>query len=111
MQHRPFLVSAFLLLSGLMGTLSAEELHIPVGEQAGLQPISVPLNGESRQRVLRHFGPPDKEYPRVGKPPITRWDYSQFSVYFEYDRVINSVIRYVPKNPPASPDNMEGVPQ
>jgi hypothetical protein len=27
----------------------------------------------------------------VGKPPITRWDYPGFSVFFEGDRVIDTV--------------------
>lgn len=85
-----------LSINTLTGHLAAEEVRIPIGQQTGAQPLSVPLNGESRQRVLKHFGPPDKEYPRVGRPPISRWDYSQFSVYFERDRVLSSVIHHAP---------------
>jgi len=36
-----------------------------------------------RQSPARH--------PTVGKPPITRWDYPSFSVFFEHDRVIHAV--------------------
>jgi hypothetical protein len=28
----------------------------------------------------------------VGAPPITRWDYAGFSVFFEHDRVIDAVV-------------------
>ena len=35
----------------------------------------------------------------VGQPPITRWDYREFSVYFEYDHVVKSVIHHQPRHP------------
>ncbi len=41
--------------------------------------------------VEKQFGPPTTKHPTVGKPPITRWDYAGFSVFFEGDRVIDSV--------------------
>jgi hypothetical protein len=41
--------------------------------------------------VTQRFGEPSKRHTAVGQPPITRWDYPGFSVYFEYDRVIDSV--------------------
>ena len=30
--------------------------------------------------------------PAVGKPPISRWEYPGFVVYFEHDHVIHSVV-------------------
>jgi hypothetical protein len=30
----------------------------------------------------------------VGDPPITRWVYDRFTVYFENDRVIHSVVHH-----------------
>ena len=41
--------------------------------------------------VEKHFGAPVEKHPTVGAPPITRWDYSGFSVFFEHDRVIHAV--------------------
>ena len=29
----------------------------------------------------------------VGEPPITRWEYRNMIVYFEYDRVIHAVMK------------------
>ncbi len=40
----------------------------------------------------KHFGAPVNRHPTVGAPPITRWDYNGFSVFFEKDRVIDSVV-------------------
>ncbi len=43
-------------------------------------------------QVENQFGQPQKRYPTVGKPPITRWDYPSFSVFFEYNRVVHAVV-------------------
>lgn len=57
-------------------------------EQAGK-----PTRGMTQARVLSEFGNPQTEESAVGDPPITRWHYSSFIVYFEYDRVIHSVAK------------------
>jgi len=53
---------------------------------------SVPTNNLTMVQVREEFGQPDSEVPAVGEPPITRWVYAQYTVYFERDRVITSVI-------------------
>ncbi len=52
-----------------------------------------PVNGETADQVLARFGEPTRRIPAVGKPPISRWVYDRFIVYFERDRVIISVVR------------------
>jgi hypothetical protein len=42
--------------------------------------------------VRARFGEPEKELPWVGEPPITRWVYADFTVYFENEYVINTVV-------------------
>ncbi|MCW3150246.1 phosphodiesterase [Stutzerimonas stutzeri] len=86
---------ALLLLFTLSQSSLAEQLHIPIGTQ-GTPTIDMPARGEHKNRVLEHFGLADEEHPTVGKPPITRWDYREFSVYFENERVINSVRHHRP---------------
>jgi hypothetical protein len=54
--------------------------------------IARPGGGMKMDEVVRKFGEPTKRHPTVGKPPITRWDYPQFSVFFEGDRVIHAVV-------------------
>lgn len=50
-----------------------------------------PTRGMSMAGVRDAFGEPNTEHPAVGEPPITRWDYDRFSVFFEYDKVLHSV--------------------
>ena len=72
----------------------ADTLTIPIGQQ-GADLTEVPQKGQSKRSVLERFGLADEEHPAVGKPPITRWDYREFSVYFEYDHVIDSVLSLI----------------
>jgi hypothetical protein len=44
------------------------------------------------RQVEQRFGTPERRYPTVGQPPITRWDYRNFSVFFEYNRVVHAVV-------------------
>ena len=43
------------------------------------------------QQVAGKFGNPANKVPAVGKPPISRWEYASFVVFFEYDHVIHTV--------------------
>jgi len=69
----------------------AETLVIRLGHQTGDSTLGVPQQGLRKNTVLEQYGEPGVRHPAVGQPPITRWDYVDFSVYFEYDRVIDSV--------------------
>lgn len=55
---------------------------------------TVPGRGMSMAQVEARFGAPDKKIPAVGKPPISRWIYNNYTVYFEYNLVIDSVIHH-----------------
>ena len=52
-----------------------------------------PARGMSMERVASRYGEPTSRHAAVGDPPITRWDYPGFSVYFEHDLVLHSVER------------------
>jgi hypothetical protein len=59
---------------------------------------SRPKPGMSMTAVESSYGSPAERHAAVGgpgvqHPPITRWDYPAFSVYFENDRVIHAVAR------------------
>ena len=62
----------------------------------------VPGRGMSKAEVRAQFGEPRHTRPSVGKPPITRWDYDGFSVYFENDTSLHSV-REKERAPAAEP--------
>lgn len=65
--------------------------------------VAKPQKGASRAQVLAGFGPPIKKYSPVGgknkhQPPITRWEYPEFVVFFEHSHVVDVV---VPGRPPS----------
>jgi len=60
--------------------------------------IDVPRNGITMAKVRQQYGNPVTEYQAVGDPPITRWDYDSYSVFFEHELVIHSVIHHQAKN-------------
>ena len=55
--------------------------------------MDLPKNGLTQQNVEARYGEPRKRHAPVGDPPITRWDYDRWSVYFEYDRVLFTVLQ------------------
>ncbi len=73
------------------GTALAET--VVVDGKVTVEPSSVPRpsRGMRMTSVERQFGAPQTRHPTVGQPPITRWDYPGFSVFFERDRVIDAV--------------------
>ena len=54
--------------------------------------MDVPENGYSKADIEAKFGAPNTKGNAVGDPPITRWDYDKYSVYFEYDLVLSTVL-------------------
>ncbi|MGE0079990.1 MAG: hypothetical protein AB7U81_01695 [Thiohalomonadaceae bacterium] len=52
---------------------------------------SLPLRGMSMQAVESRFGAPLEKLAPVGEPPITRWVYADYTVYFEGRYVIHTV--------------------
>ena len=70
--------------------------------------VDRPKRGLTMGDVEKHFGAPVTRHPTVGggnphRPPITRWDYSGFAVFFEGDRVIDSVVTAGDAAPAAAP--------
>lgn len=81
-----------------VGSVQADTLTIPLGQQAAEQQVSLPKRGTSTSQVQRQHGEPATRHAAVGEPPITRWDYANFSVYFEYDHVIQAVRHHTRSN-------------
>jgi hypothetical protein len=105
-------------------TLKAETLEMPT-ESAAPAPaatdysVTLPGRGMNMTQVEEKFGPPLHKLPEVGDPPIIRWVYPNYTVYFEYQFVINSVlnsaagapvpqsaVEEVPAEPTPSPEPM-----
>jgi hypothetical protein len=77
--------------ASLVGSVaSADELNMTPAPQAqGNQPA----RGMSMEKVEAAFGAPTNRAPAVGQPPITRWEYPGFVVYFEHNLVLHSVVK------------------
>ena len=52
---------------------------------------TMPARGMLAEQVIKYFGPPEQKIPAVGKPPIIRWIYEGFVVYFENTYVIHAI--------------------
>ena len=79
------------LALGLMAGANADTLRtsgISAGEDG-----SRPLRGTTQAQVESKYGSPVSKKAAVGDPPISSWEYADFTVYFEYDRVIHAVLK------------------
>jgi len=74
------------------GTAAADVLLIE--EVRERMQRDLPENGMTKREVEQRYGAPSERRAPVGEPPITRWIYDQYSVYFEHDLVIESVLRH-----------------
>ena len=80
-----------LALALLAATASAETLVVDDQVRVRESTVQTPPRGLSMAAVEARFGAPLTRHETVGSPPITRWDYSGFSVYFEHQHVVHSV--------------------
>ena len=84
------LIALSLPVLGLPGLVSGFDSHtepfVQIESERGL-----PVRGTVSARVLEQYGEPDLKTDPVGEPPISRWDYPEFRVYFERAMVITSV--------------------
>ena len=84
-----------LALATPISIAQAETLIVPLGQQAAeKQNIQRPQQGMTKTQVQESYGQPKDWRDAVGEPPISSWAYEDFTVYFEYDRVIHSVLRH-----------------
>jgi hypothetical protein len=72
-------------------TLIIDKLDEVQGEQSNR-----PARGATMNRVESNFGTPMSKQAAVGDPPISSWEYADFTAYFEYDRVLHSVEKPAP---------------
>ncbi|MDP6182375.1 MAG: phosphodiesterase [Gammaproteobacteria bacterium] len=90
------IVLLFALIS--LPSVCAEVIHIPVGQQAPEKhDLPRPTRGMNQAAVIEQFGLPESKSTPVGEPPISNWKYPNYTVYFESDIVIHSVLTHVPK--------------
>ncbi len=79
---------------GLTSTVIAQNLDMSGAEGSStFDQAGKPTRGMTEERVRANFGSPQSTVAAVGDPPISRWEYAEFVVFFEYDRVIHAVTK------------------
>lgn len=90
MRSKSWILCALASATLVASIASAEELRMTsTPEVSG----NHPNRGLSMAKVEAAFGAPTQRVPAVGNPPITRWDYPGFVVYFEHEIVLHSVVK------------------
>ena len=88
MKYRNLLLAA--VLAG--GVAQAETIAVDNGIAVKESDVATPKRGMTMNQVATKYGSPVTKVPAVGKPPISRWEYPGFVVYFEFEHVIHSVV-------------------
>ncbi len=70
--------------------VNADTLQMP--NNSSSVSVEIPSRGMTMSSVEEHFGEPETKKDAVGEPPITVWQYSNYTVYFEYRNVIHTVV-------------------
>lgn len=89
MRFASWTVLAAATLIASLGSAQADELTMPAASAGA----DHPSRGMSMEKVEATFGAPANRVPAVGQPPITRWEYPGFVVYFENSTVLHTVIK------------------
>lgn len=105
------ILAALLCGCAVAGNALADTVVVKDQVQVREARVDRPKRGLSMNEVEKQFGAPVTRHPTVGggsphQPPITRWDYNGFAVFFEGDRVIHSVVTggdAAPTAPAAAP--------
>jgi hypothetical protein len=94
MKYRNLLAAAAvgLGLAGMCASAGADTIAVDNGIAVKESDIARPSRGMTMSQVANKFGAPVSKIPAVGTPPISRWEYPGFVVYFEADHVIHSVV-------------------
>ena len=73
-----------------VAAVQADTLLIERSKRA--EAAALPRRGSLMTQVEAQFGAPTEKRDPVGEPPITRWIYPAFTVYFEHDHVVHAVL-------------------
>src|SRR5512132_2175206 len=90
--------SAHLIAAGLLfaSVVHADTFDVRKNARASAR-ADLPSRGMSMAQVEQRYGAPVDKLPTAGgdaprHPPINRWRYNGYTVYFERNRVLHSVV-------------------
>ena len=82
------IVFTFMIAAGTQ----ADVLKMPGEAPQVLSSDASPVRGMTKNQVETQFGTPNTKIGPVGEPAIYRWDYPRYSVFFEDNYVLHSVV-------------------
>ncbi len=92
-------VLSLALITGLMLGASAQADTLLVQRAQAEQRANLPARGATMAQVQARFGAPQQKLAPIAgpgtrkhNPPITRWMYPNFNVFFEYNHVVDAVL-------------------
>ena len=85
------LLAAILGSFAVYATTSSNALIADASAEEERAADRLPARGMTMERVESVYGAPRVKHRAVGDPPIARWEYPGFVVYFEYSHVIHTV--------------------
>lgn len=91
MSIHPAITAALLAAVAMPAGGMADILKVPGGDAEVVVLSDGPSRGMNMPQVEQRYGEPTIRVPAVGEPPISRWDYQSYSVYFEHDLVLHAV--------------------
>lgn len=91
MVRSSLLVALAAAISTSLASARADTLIVEGIDQARSSSIQRPARGMTMDKVETTWGRPVSKQNAVGDPPISRWEYADFVVYFEYRNVIHAV--------------------
>ncbi len=77
------LATAVVGITAMTGSARSDSLLIDNIEHATAESRKMPARGMTMNKVESVYGSPSVKHQAVGDPPISRWEYSSFVVYFE----------------------------
>ncbi|MDA0679383.1 MAG: hypothetical protein O3A13_07320 [Proteobacteria bacterium] len=79
---------------GLAANAESQNLDMSASDRSSsFDQAGKPTRGMTQASVEANFGSPQNSRAAVGDPPITRWEYADFVVFFEFDKVIHAVTK------------------
>ena len=87
MRKSVYAACALALALATAGAHAQDNLSVPAAPAS----TAGPGRGMTMAQVEQRYGAPAKKLDAVGQPPISRWVYPGFVVFFEYNLVIHTV--------------------
>ena len=76
----------------ITASANADVLKLPGAAPQVITLADSPARGMTKDQVESRFGAPRSKIGPVGIPAIYRWDYADYSVFFENNFVLHSVV-------------------